>query len=65
MIKTWLLEQRGRNQIRFEREDLAIGAAFDIATTDRGTTVCFPDGTVYVVIKAHPSQRIQIVTEVF
>jgi hypothetical protein len=47
-------------RMRFEREDQAIGAAFDVATTVTPGIVFFPDGKEYIVLQRDPRWTITI-----
>ena len=60
MIQQWNVLVDTTRRMTFEREDLAIGAAFDTASPAVPSVVTYPDGEEYVVLKRHPNWTITV-----
>lgn len=63
-IQQWTVTLPDRRVMTFEREDLAIGAGFDVASPATPTVVRYPDGEEFVVLKRHPAWKIQVIKEI-
>lgn len=59
-IRQWIVQVDMGRRMRFEREDQAIGAAFDVATPVTPGIVFFPDGKEYIVLQRDPRWTITI-----
>lgn len=63
-IKQWVVTLPDGRRAAFEQEHLAIGAGFDVASPAVPTVVRYPDGEEFVILKRHPTWRIQVVKDI-